>query len=89
MPKGMKEWERRSLLKYLRAQEKLVSSDKGLFLIQTSLECLSLWGAGENELSRMGPAKHPGLAGTLFSLPKLSIQPILFFCVEVAWERWE
>ena len=43
---GMKEWERRSLLKSLGAQEKLVSSDKGLFLIQTSMECLSLGGGG-------------------------------------------
>lgn len=41
---GMKEWERRFLLKYLRAQEKLILSDKGLFLIQTAMECLSLAG---------------------------------------------
>lgn len=41
-----KKGEKKVFLKYLRAQEKLISSDKGLFLIQTSLECLSLGGAG-------------------------------------------
>jgi hypothetical protein len=73
----MKEWKRRPLLKYLRAQEKLVSSDKGLFLIQTSLECLSLGGRWrENELSRVGPANRTGLAGIS---PPNPFSPYMFF----------
>lgn len=65
------EWERRSRVS--RAQENLASSDKGLFLMQTSLECFSCGGSWGNELSCVGPAKHPGLAGTSFLPPGLSV----------------
>lgn len=65
---------RKVFVKRLRAQEKPGPSDKGLFLTQTSLECLSFEGGGEHELSRAGPAKCPGLAGAPF-LPSRPFHP--------------
>lgn len=43
---GVKEWERRFLLKYL-GPEKLISSDKGLFLIQD--HGMFIFGGGKGE----------------------------------------
>lgn len=68
------EWERRTSLKYLRAQEKLVSSDKGLFLTQTSLECLYFGGA-KGEMSSVEGASQPHKPGRYLAFPSRLLSP--------------
>lgn len=78
------EWERRTSLKYLRAQEKLVSSDKGLFLTQTSLECLYFGGA-EGEMSSVEGGQPTTQAWQVPRLPFQASQSST--CSFLEWHR--
>lgn len=71
---GDEEWERRSSLKYLRAQENLVSSDKRLFLTQTSLECL-YFGEAEGGMSSVEGASQPHKPGRYLAFSSKPLSP--------------